>query len=209
MTRLTRKESQESTRKRLRDAAEAAIARNGLGGVGIADITESAGFSRGAFYANYRSKPELLIDMLADRQVREIRHWNEMFCDTNDLEQCLADVVEQTEDMVRILERSMTSIELQLEAERNADFRPHFLDHLDIIYAEMRVLFTTILARHGKAAPHDLDAFVIIAYQFGLNLASSCVLGAQRGQLTTPGALMVQFLNRMIEAAPPLESHKS
>ena len=72
MPRLTRKQSQQATREKLRAAAGSVIASNGIGGTGVEDIARNAGFSRGAFYANYRDKPELLIDLLADRQLREI-----------------------------------------------------------------------------------------------------------------------------------------
>lgn len=204
MQRLTRQESQQRTRERLRQSAAAIIARTGVRGAGIEEIARDAGYSRGAFYSNYQGKPELLIDMLEDRQIAEIRLWNDMFEQAPDLDQVLTETIGKSEDMVRILERNMITLELQLEAERNPEFRPHFQRYLDDIYAEMRRYFTTILHRHGKAAPHDLDAFVVVAFQFGLNLGSTAVLGSALAERTTAAALMNQFMNRMIEAAPPL-----
>lgn len=205
MTRLDRKATQRLTRERIKQSAELIFARNGVG-AGIEQIVQAAGFTRGAFYANYRSKPELLIDIVADRQVREIRLWNEMFEEADDQRDCLDAVVAHTEDMVRTFERTMISIELQLEAERNPEFRPHFMAYLDTIYGEMRRLFTTILRRNGKAAPANLDAMVVIAYQFGLNLGSISILGSELGQRTTPGELMIQFLREMIGSAPLLQN---
>lgn len=204
MQRLTRQESQQRTRERLRQSAATIIARTGVRGAGIEEIVRDAGFSRGAFYSNYSGKPELLIDMLEDRQIAEIRLWNDMFEKAPDLDLVLTETIGRSEDMVRVLERNMISLELQLEAERNPEFRPHFQRYLDDIYAEMRRYFTTILYRHGKAPPHDLDAFVVVAYQFGLNLGSTTALGAALGARTTAAELMNQFMNRMIDAAPPL-----
>ena len=209
MQRLSRQESQQRTRKHLRQSAATIIARTGVRGAGIEEIVRDAGYSRGAFYSNYQGKPELLIDMLEDRQIAEIRLWNDMFEKAPDLDAVLTETISKSEDMVRILERNMISLELQLEAERNPDFRPHFQRYLDDIYAEMRRYFTTILARHGKAPPHDLDAFVVAAYQFGLNLGSTVALGGILGQRTTVAELMNQFMNRMIDAAPPLDGTPS
>ena len=67
MARLTRAESQAQTRAALREAAAHLVARNGLDATSIEQITERAGFSRGAFYANYSSKEELFAELLQER----------------------------------------------------------------------------------------------------------------------------------------------
>jgi AcrR family transcriptional regulator len=70
--RLTRRESQEATRERLIDAAEKAFIRHGFDASSVERIAEDAGFSRGAFYSNFRSKDELFIAVLkAKRQELE------------------------------------------------------------------------------------------------------------------------------------------
>jgi len=63
-TRLTRRESQEATRERLIDAAERAFIRRGFDASSVEQIAEAAGFSRGAFYSNFRSKDELFMAVL-------------------------------------------------------------------------------------------------------------------------------------------------
>ena len=64
--RLTRKEKQAHTRSRLIDAAEAVFARRGLHHASIDDVAEEAGFTKGAFYANFASKEELFLAMLEE-----------------------------------------------------------------------------------------------------------------------------------------------
>jgi AcrR family transcriptional regulator len=69
--RLTRRESQQATRDRLIQAAEKAFIRSGFDASPVERIAEEAGFSRGAFYSNFRSKDELFIAVL-DKKRREI-----------------------------------------------------------------------------------------------------------------------------------------
>jgi len=65
--RLTRKQQQERTRAELLRSAFAVLARDGLRGTSIAAVVEHAGFTKGAFYANFVSKDELLLTMLEQR----------------------------------------------------------------------------------------------------------------------------------------------
>jgi AcrR family transcriptional regulator len=67
--RLTRRESQEATRTRLIRAAEKFFIRYGFEASSVARIAEGAGFSRGAFYSNFRDKDELFIAVLNRRRL--------------------------------------------------------------------------------------------------------------------------------------------
>jgi len=68
---LSRKERQAETRLRLLDAAEQVFLRRGLQGSSVEEITAEAGFSRGAFYSNFKSKDELFVELLQDRVYRQ------------------------------------------------------------------------------------------------------------------------------------------
>jgi AcrR family transcriptional regulator len=65
--RLTRKEKQTETRRRLLDAGERVFLRRGLQGSSVEEIAAEAGFTRGAFYSNFKSKGELFVELLHDR----------------------------------------------------------------------------------------------------------------------------------------------
>lgn len=65
--RLTRKEKQAETRRRLLDAAERVFLRRGLQASSVEEITAEAGFTRGAFYSNFASKDELFVELLHTR----------------------------------------------------------------------------------------------------------------------------------------------
>lgn len=65
--RLSRKEKQAHTRARLIEAAGTVFSRRGLHHASIDEVAEEAGFTKGAFYANFESKEELFLAMLDQR----------------------------------------------------------------------------------------------------------------------------------------------
>jgi AcrR family transcriptional regulator len=67
--RLTRRESRDATRARLIAAAEKIFIRFGFDASSVERIAEAAGFSRGAFYSNFRDKDELFIAVLNKRRL--------------------------------------------------------------------------------------------------------------------------------------------
>ena len=67
MTRQTRKEKQAHTRNCLMRSASKLFAERGLQNASIDDLAEDAGFTKGAFYANFASKEELFLAMLDER----------------------------------------------------------------------------------------------------------------------------------------------
>jgi AcrR family transcriptional regulator len=67
VARTSRAESRERTRASLRAAAAELVVAQGLQRTSIEQISDRAGFSRGAFYANYRTKEELFAELLQER----------------------------------------------------------------------------------------------------------------------------------------------
>jgi AcrR family transcriptional regulator len=65
--RLTRAERQAETRARLLDAAVRVCARRGLADATIEEISEEAGYTRGAVYSNFESKENLLLAVFEER----------------------------------------------------------------------------------------------------------------------------------------------
>jgi AcrR family transcriptional regulator len=68
-TRPTRDE----TREKLFEAAARVFEEHGIGNASIEAIAAAAGFTRGAFYSNFKSKDELISAMLEDHVERSIR----------------------------------------------------------------------------------------------------------------------------------------
>jgi AcrR family transcriptional regulator len=64
--RLTRAESRERTKERLLDAAAGLFAERGVNGTSVEQITDRAGYTRGAFYGNFEDKHELIEGLVRD-----------------------------------------------------------------------------------------------------------------------------------------------
>ncbi|MFM0502255.1 TetR/AcrR family transcriptional regulator [Paraburkholderia caffeinilytica] len=62
--RLTREQSKDQTRQRLLDAGQAIFMKKGFVAASVEDIAGAAGYTRGAFYSNFRSKNELFLELL-------------------------------------------------------------------------------------------------------------------------------------------------
>ncbi|WP_158939720.1 TetR/AcrR family transcriptional regulator [Burkholderia sp. S171] len=62
--RLTREQAREQTRQRLLDASQIVFTKKGFVAGSVEEIVLAAGYTRGAFYSNFRSKQELLIELL-------------------------------------------------------------------------------------------------------------------------------------------------
>jgi AcrR family transcriptional regulator len=67
MPRRSRKETQAHTRACLLEAAAKVFTRRGLERASVEEVSEEAGFTKGAFYANFKSKQELFLAMLDER----------------------------------------------------------------------------------------------------------------------------------------------
>jgi AcrR family transcriptional regulator len=63
----TRREKQAETRKSLLRSAANAFCRKGLEGASVEEVAQDAGYTKGAFYANFKSKEELFLVMLDER----------------------------------------------------------------------------------------------------------------------------------------------
>jgi len=70
-TRQTRAESRERTRQRLIAAAARVFAAKGYHGATVDDVAEAAGYTKGAVYANFASKTDLMIALIQDRVRRQ------------------------------------------------------------------------------------------------------------------------------------------
>jgi len=69
---LTRKEKQAKTRSALLKSAAKLICRKGITEASIEDVAADAGYTKGAFYANFKSKEEMFLVMLDERYAAEL-----------------------------------------------------------------------------------------------------------------------------------------
>src|ERR687898_2769035 len=61
------KDQKRSTRQRIVQAAGRRFKRDGIDGAGVAAVMSDAGLTNGAFYAHFKSKEDLVANVLADQ----------------------------------------------------------------------------------------------------------------------------------------------
>lgn len=136
------------TREKLVEAARAVFADHGTA-VGVADICEAAGFTRGAFYSNFSDKDELLRAVMEPQLEETIAHIEEMMAwaeDTSDpaaLVERLLGVVNLDRDLFLI--RS----ELALAAARDPAEHAAELAPLEQLLQRLTEAIVAALAQHG------------------------------------------------------------
>ena len=77
-TRLTRRQMQAKTRRLLMEAAGKVCSKHGLQQASIDEVAETAGFTKGAFYANFKNKEELFLSMLDERFAQRLKELDEL-----------------------------------------------------------------------------------------------------------------------------------
>jgi len=73
MSRVRTRPTRDDTCEKLFEAAARVFEEQGIGNASIEAIAAAAGFTRGAFYSNFKSKDELIIAMLEDHVAKTIR----------------------------------------------------------------------------------------------------------------------------------------
>jgi AcrR family transcriptional regulator len=86
MSRLTRKEKQAQTRSCLMKSAAKVFARRGLQSASIDEVAEDAGYTKGAFYANFKNKEELFLAMLDERFAERLEEMEAVLSSDADME---------------------------------------------------------------------------------------------------------------------------
>src|ERR1700709_1541642 len=78
MSRVRTRPTRDDTREKLFEAAARVRQEQGVGGASIEDMAAAAGFTRGAFYSNFKSKDELIIAMIEEHVEQSIRRTHEL-----------------------------------------------------------------------------------------------------------------------------------
>lgn len=124
--RLTREQSKDLTRERLLSAAHAIFTKKGYVAASVEDIASAAGYTRGAFYSNFRSKAELLIELLKRDHEEAEADLQKIFESGGTREQMEAHALEYYSQFFRNNLAFLLWGEAKLQATRDAKFRARF-----------------------------------------------------------------------------------
>jgi AcrR family transcriptional regulator len=158
MPRLTRKEKQAHTRSCLMKSAAKVFTRRGLQQASIDEVAEDAGFTKGAFYANFKNKEELFLAMLDERFSERIEDIEEVIAgEGTSAEKARRAGDDFTKMIVADPEWERLFFEFTAYAARNEEFRQELVTR----YRSMRDRIATAMrARHeefGIESPLPFD----------------------------------------------------
>jgi AcrR family transcriptional regulator len=148
---LTRREKQQRTRKSLLKAAAKVFCKRGLEGASVDEVAQAAGYTKGAFYANFKSKEELFLVMLDERYAEELERLDRILAGTHDAgEEAHAAAVDFI-DFVGRDEWPKLYFQFVAHAARNDEFR----EELATRHRAMKARLAEILGRWKSATGHQ------------------------------------------------------
>ena len=173
MSRVRTRPTRDDTREKLFEASARVFEEQGIGGASIEAVAAAAGFTRGAFYSNFKSKDELIIAMLEDHVEQSILRIRDLL----ERHKNLADFIEALKTMGRSqqdpLGRSpLLHMEMILFVARAEKRRPELAKRL----RARRKLITDILETTAKnSGPNTIlnptwAGSVVLALEDGFRL---------------------------------------
>lgn len=150
---LSRREKQQRTRSSLLRAAEKVFCRYGLEASSIDQVAQEAGYTKGAFYANFKSKEELFLVMLDERFARELERLDHMLAGTSEpLEEAMAAAADfihfaSDDDWPRLY------FQFVAHAVRDDEFREELATRMQAMRARLTELFSRWKENFGKEPP--------------------------------------------------------
>jgi AcrR family transcriptional regulator len=182
----------QATRERLLEAASEIFAERGFHGASVEDICERAGFTRGAFYSNFSSKDDLVLE-LSSRQsealVERVRAASKRERAT--AQDILRDVFAAISGDSQSREQwFVLTTEFTLHAIRDAAARRSWATQQRRIRDELIAVVDEAVARHGISLPLPTETFV--------RAAVSLVQGSITQRLVEPRAVAAGELERAV-----------
>jgi AcrR family transcriptional regulator len=184
--RLTREQSRDQTRQRLLDAAQAVFTQKGFGASSVEDVAADAGYTRGAFYSNFSSKAELLLEVLKRDHDTIMARLSTLFDDAEasraDME---ARVLQYYSECYQNNACFLLWVEAKLHASRDDKFRASF----NALMRELRQTTTDYIRAFSERVGTPLT---MPAEQMALGLIALCD-GVQFFYSSDPQSVPAQF----------------
>jgi AcrR family transcriptional regulator len=149
---LTRREKQRHTRKCLLEAAAKIFSQQGLEGTSVEQVAQSAGYTKGAFYANFKSKEELFLVMLDERFAEELDRLDELLAGT---QEPLEEATAAATDFIRFTSGEWSRLYFQFvaHAAQDEDFRQELATRTKAMRARFTEVFVRWKEGFDKVAP--------------------------------------------------------
>jgi AcrR family transcriptional regulator len=155
---LTRKQKQERTRAKLMRSAARLFCHRGLEQASVDDIAQDAGYTKGAFYSNFKSKEELFLAMLDQKFGEEIERIEQALRTDETPDEAAR---QAGEDFMRFVRSDPEWERLYLEfvayAARNDEFRQELLTRCRAMDERLGEVYSRWTERIGITPPIPVE----------------------------------------------------
>lgn len=159
--RRTRAEQQAATRAALIEAAAEVMAERGVAGTTVEEVTARAGFTRGAYYSNFRTMDDLVGAVLEARTAQDVADLTPLVVSATTADELMAALrgrgAAEDQSTWRLL-----LAELRVHALRSPELRPRLAAWEQRERAAYRDLIAHVFALGGIAPPADPDLMALI-----------------------------------------------
>lgn len=197
MARLSRVESQERTRERLVATARELFLRDGYGATSLSDVAETAGYSKGAVYSNFRGKDHLCLAVLDDIRAEQLALLTDSVMRGTRIEDRLAAFTAWGE--AHIGDEAWTTLEVEFltRARHDEELRREITARVAAIHEALARLLEALAQELGVslAMPADRAATALLSLGIGL--------GVQRiTDPAVPTAVLTDTLRLVLRMGP-------
>lgn len=201
--RLTRKEQQARTRSTLLASAARILACKGLHRASIDDIASDAGYTKGAFYANFKSKEELFLVMLDEHFAERLAALERTIEGEGDL---ATKARRAGDDFVAALRGDEEWCRLFLEfashAARHEDFRREFVARNHKLRAGIAAIFDRRAAELGVTPATSSQVIAQMTFAMAHGIAIDQLLDPESTPDDLFGEMLRLFFTGVAAQAP-------
>jgi AcrR family transcriptional regulator len=205
--RLTRKEKQAHTRSCLMHSAAKVFARRGLQQASIDEVAEDAGFTKGAFYANFKSKEELFLAMLDERFADRLKEIDRVLASEDAPE---AQARQAGTDFSRYVsadpEWQRLFFEFTAYAARNEEFREELVTRYRALRHRIAETYGRRAEELGLSSPVPLEDVSLMTFAMANGVALEKLLEPEAVPDELYGTMLMIFftgLRALAESGPP------
>ncbi|NBC29374.1 MAG: TetR family transcriptional regulator [Spirochaetes bacterium] len=174
-TRLTREERKAQTRARLIESAQELFARHGYEGTSIDQVATDAGYTRGAFYANFANKEALMQELISrgfEGDLRGIVSMGTAAQAKRSIDEIAGLYAQLARSFYEEPSNTLWMLEFQLAAVRHPELRGAYTEQFSRLRAAVRDIILQIFDDRKPSRKKDAARFadVFIAVLSGVSL---------------------------------------
>jgi AcrR family transcriptional regulator len=204
MPHLTRKQKQAHTRLCLMEAATRVFTKRGLQQASVDEVAEDAGYTKGAFYANFKSKEELFLAMLDERFAERVEELDRIISSSGDMEeQARAAGSDFSRYVAADPEWQRLFFEFAAYAARNEDFRQELVTRYRTLRERVAELFQRRADEAGLESPMSAQDVAMMTFAMANGFALERLLEPEAVPDDLYGTMLATFFTGMMAGATP------